>query len=87
MGYLLRQIELVRPRAILAVGRVAAQNLLETSQGIGQLRGRPAVWQGLPFLATYHPSAVLRDESLKRPVWEDLKKLKTLTGGKPGGEK
>jgi DNA polymerase len=81
MPYLLRQIKIIRPRAVLALGRVAAQNLLGTSEGIGRLRGIPGTWQGLPFLATYHPSAVLRDHELRRPVWEDMKKLKELLDG------
>jgi DNA polymerase len=81
MPYLLRQVRIVRPESVLALGRVAAQNLLGTGEGIGRLRGRPGTWQGLPFLATYHPSAVLRDPQLRRPVWEDMKMLRDLTGG------
>lgn len=76
--YLIQQVEIVKPKAILAVGRIAAQHLLQTSQGIGSLRGRVHRWRGFPTVATYHPSAVLRDMNLKRPVWEDLKRLKAL---------
>jgi DNA polymerase len=78
MPYLLRQVKAAGPKTILAVGRVAAQNLLRTGEGIGRLRGQPGTWRGLPFLATYHPSAVLRDPQLRRPVWEDLKTLQRL---------
>lgn len=74
--FLYRQIELLRPRIILAVGRVASQRLLETDQGIGKLRGRFFDYQGIPLLPTYHPSALLRDGTLKRPAWEDLKLLR-----------
>lgn len=74
--FLESQIALLRPMAILAVGRVAAQTLLCTNEGIGRLRGRFYDYRGIPLLATYHPSALLRDESLKRPAWEDLKALK-----------
>ena len=81
MPYLLRQVQIVRPRAVLALGRIAAQNLLGTKEGIGSLRGQPRTWQGLPFLATYHPSAVQRDDQLRRPVWEDLKLLAKLLEG------
>jgi DNA polymerase len=82
MPYLLRQLKLIKPKTVLAVGRIAAQNLLNTSEGIGRLRGRPGAWQGIPFLATYHPSAVLRNQQeLRRPVWDDLKKLKDMIGG------
>ncbi len=83
LPYLERQIRLLRPRIILALGRTAAQTLLETSEGITRLRGRFREYRGIPLLATYHPSALLRDESLKRPAWEDLKKLRAfLDGGK-----
>jgi uracil-DNA glycosylase len=75
-GYLRAQIEILRPAAILAVGRIAAQNLLGTTEGIGKLRGRFFEYRGIPLFPTYHPSALLRDESLKRPAWEDLKTFK-----------
>jgi DNA polymerase len=75
--YLAAQIDALKPRAILAVGRIAAQNLLGTTSGIGQLRGRFFDYHGIPLMPTYHPSALLRDETLKRPAWEDLKKFKT----------
>ena len=71
--YLVRQIELVRPRVILALGRVAAQTLLQTSTGIGALRGRVHRIHGIPLIVTYHPAALLRNEAWKRPTWEDVK--------------
>jgi uracil-DNA glycosylase len=73
IGYLRRQIALLRPRAILCVGRIAAQALLGSAEGVGKLRGTWRDFEGLPLLVTYHPSALLRDESYKRPAWEDLK--------------
>jgi len=73
-----RQLAILKPAAILAVGRVPAQSLLAVKDGIGKLRGTVWSFQGIPLVATYHPSALLRDESLKRPAWEDLKLLKTL---------
>ncbi|MBL8966591.1 MAG: uracil-DNA glycosylase, partial [Spirochaetaceae bacterium] len=95
LGYLRRQAALLQPFAILCVGRIAAQNLLGTSEGIGRLRGRFFEWEGIPLFATYHPSAILRDEGLKRPAWEDLKAFKAYldgeaapsgaAGGLPGG--
>lgn len=72
-SFLQAQIHVLKPQMILAVGRVAAQNLLKTSEGINKLRGSFRDYNGIPFMATYHPSALLRDESLKRPAWEDLK--------------
>jgi DNA polymerase len=71
--YLLRQIELVRPRVILALGRFAAQTLLQTTTGIGALRGRIHRFHGVPLIVTYHPAALLLNESWKRPTWEDVK--------------
>lgn len=73
MGYLRRQIALLRPKAILCVGRIAAQALLGASEGVGRLRGSWREFEGLPLLVTYHPSALLRDDTYKRPAWEDLK--------------
>jgi DNA polymerase len=71
--FLRAQIALIKPAAILAVGRIAAQNLLGTTTGIGKLRGQFFDLDGIPLMPTYHPSALLRDETLKRPTWEDLK--------------
>lgn len=71
--FLLRQIELVRPRVILALGRFAAQTLLQTTAAIGALRGKVHVYHGVPLIVTYHPAALLRNESWKRPTWEDVK--------------
>jgi len=71
--YLLRQIELVRPKVILALGRFAAQTLLQTTTGIGALRGKIHRYHGVPLIVTYHPAALLRNESWKRPTWEDVK--------------
>ncbi|MEZ5576770.1 MAG: uracil-DNA glycosylase [Candidatus Competibacteraceae bacterium] len=73
--FLERQIELIRPRIILAVGRIAAQNLLDTDTQIGKLRGRvhrfgPAQ---IPLVVTYHPAYLLRSPREKRKVWDDLR--------------
>lgn len=76
--FLQRQLALLKPRAILTVGRVPTQALLGTTEGISRLRGRFFEYQGIPLLPTYHPSALLRDESLKRPAWEDLKQLRAF---------
>lgn len=72
--YLRRQIELLKPAMILAVGRVAAQNLLETDAPLVRLRGRVhRTAEGMPVLVTYHPAYLLRSPGEKRKVWEDLK--------------
>ena len=81
--FLDRQIALLRPKVFLAVGRIPAQSLLGVKDGIGRLRGKVYEYKGAPLVATYHPSALLRDESLKRPAWEDLKLLRSVLDG-PG---
>ena len=80
LPWLERQIEALRPAFILAMGRTAATSFLGSADGIGKLRGRWFKRRGIPLLATYHPSALLRDETLKRPAWEDLKMLKYRLG-------
>lgn len=81
-SFLEAQIAILKPTMILSVGRIASQNLLKTETGIGRLRNTFHDVQGIPTLCTYHPSALLRNEDLKRPAWEDLKlfrsKLETL---------
>ena len=72
-NYLEMQIHVLKPAAILAVGRIALQSLLNTSIGISKIHGQLLQYNNIPFMATYHPSALLRNEALKRPAWEDLK--------------
>ena len=71
-GYLDRQIELVRPQIILAVGRIAAQNLLGSDEPVGRLRGRAHDLDGIPLVVTYHPAYLLRSPSQKQKSWRDL---------------
>jgi len=73
-GYLERQIELVNPRLILAVGRIAAHNLLQTEIPLGRLRGKVHRYgeRGIPTVVTYHPAYLLRSPLEKRKVWDDL---------------
>ncbi len=71
-GFLERQIELIQPRVIVALGRVAAQALLGTTEALGRLRGRWHTVRGVPARATYHPAALLRYSHYKRPTWEDM---------------
>ncbi len=72
--YLERQIELIKPRLVLAVGRIAAQQLLHTDSPLGRLRGRAHSLNSgqVPLVVTYHPAYLLRSPSQKRKVWEDL---------------
>ena len=76
IGFLERQIELVQPKVIVALGRIAAQSLLGTDEPIGRMRGRWYRVQGVPTMVTYHPAALLRNPALKRPVWEDMQQVR-----------
>src|SRR6185295_16966158 len=71
--YLYRQIELVRPRIILAMGGTAAQTLLNTKQSLGALRNHTHRFRGIPVIVTYHPAALLRNPNWKRPTWDDVR--------------
>ena len=76
--FLKRQVALVRPRVLLAVGRIAAQNLLQTSDPVGRLRGRPLSLDGVPLVVTYHPAYLLRSPEQKAKAWEDLQRVAEL---------
>jgi DNA polymerase len=78
--YLERQLELVRPKFLCALGACAAQNLLGTTSPIGRLRGRFHNYRGIPVLCTYHPAYLLRSPEKKKDVWEDMKKLLARMG-------
>ncbi len=81
--YLQRQIDLIQPRVMLAVGRIAAQNLLKTDTPIGKLRGRVHFYgeSSIPLIATYHPAYLLRSPQEKRKAWQDLQLAqRTLQG-------
>jgi uracil-DNA glycosylase family 4 len=75
-GYLERQIELVNPRLIVILGKVAAQTLLGNESPIGQMRGQWYQVRGIPTMITYHPAALLRNQALKRPTWEDMQQVR-----------
>ncbi|MEO8991830.1 MAG: uracil-DNA glycosylase [Nitrosospira sp.] len=70
--YLARQIELIKPRLIIALGKAAAENLLQTDANLGSLRGRLHRHSGIPVIVTYHPAYLLRTLSAKAKAWEDL---------------
>lgn len=89
--YLMRQITLIDPAVILTLGRHAARTLLRNDSSMGSLRGRVHRYEGVPLVATYHPAALLRNPSLKRPTWEDVQLLRkiydeemTARGGRNG---
>ncbi len=75
MPYLLRQIELIRPQLLCALGTVAAQSILGKQEPITSLRGKFHDWKGIKVMPTFHPAFLLRNPSYKRLAWEDIKKL------------
>ncbi|MBU4270820.1 MAG: uracil-DNA glycosylase [Planctomycetes bacterium] len=73
--FLDRQLEIIQPDYICCLGSVAAQNLLDTTESIGRLRGCVHDYRGIPVVCTYHPAYLLRNPSVKRSVWEDIQML------------
>jgi uracil-DNA glycosylase family 4 len=76
--YLWKQLELIKPKIILCLGRVSAQMLLKTNDGLNKLRGKVFDYQGSKVLITYHPAALLRNPAWKRPTWEDMQFFKKI---------
>jgi len=76
--YLDHQIKLIKPLIILALGRIAIQTLLGTTEPLTSLRGKVYTYKGVDVMVTYHPAALLRNEHLKRPAWDDMKAIKQL---------
>lgn len=82
--FLKRQVELVAPKLILAMGRFAVQSILQTGEPIGRLRGRVHAYQGVPVVVTYHPAYLLRNPADKARSWDDLCLAReVLRGGGP----
>jgi len=75
-GYLIKQIELIKPKVICALGKFAAQTLLRTTEPITRLRGEFRDYRGTKLMPTFHPAYLLRNPRDKRLVWEDMKKIK-----------
>jgi uracil-DNA glycosylase len=76
--YLQAQIALIQPKVILALGRIAAHNLLNTDDKLGALRGRQHSYAGVPLIVSYHPAYLLRSPAEKRKSWQDLKAVMAL---------
>jgi len=74
-GTLQRQIEIIKPRIILALGGVATKHLLRTDVGITRLRGRFSTYHGVPLMPTFHPAYLLRNSGAKREAWSDLQQV------------
>jgi DNA polymerase len=76
--FLFRQIDVIKPKIIVALGKYAAQTLLRTETPISRLRGRQFDYRGATLIPTFHPAYLLRNPSSKREVWEDMKLVKRL---------
>ena len=76
--YLFRQIDAIKPRVIVPLGKFAAQSLLKTMDPITRLRGRQFDYRGTALIPTFHPAYLLRNPSAKREVWEDMKKVRAI---------
>lgn len=82
LPYLRRQIEIIGPKIIVCLGATAVQGLLQTEEKISRLRGTFIDWDGITVMPTYHPAFLLRNPDMKKPVWEDMKKvMQRLTEG------
>jgi uracil-DNA glycosylase family 4 len=82
--FLQKQIEVIQPRIICALGTFSAQSLLRTTDKITALRGRLFDLGGIKLIPTYHPAFLLRNPDKKREVWEDMKQIMGLLGEKGG---
>jgi len=73
-----KQIDIIKPKAILLLGRIAAHSLLSTTDSIAAMRGKTHLYSNIPSMVIYHPAALLRNPEYKRPAWEDLQKFQKL---------
>jgi len=76
LPYLVKQIEIIQPRIICALGAFAAQTLVGSNEGIGKLRGKFYDYRGAKLMPTFHPAACLRNPSTKKYVWQDMKQIR-----------
>jgi uracil-DNA glycosylase family 4 len=79
--FLFRQIDTIKPKVIVALGKFAAQSLLRTSDPITRIRGREYKYRDAILMPTYHPAYLLRTPSAKREVWEDMKRVRAILSG------
>ncbi|MFH0882712.1 MAG: uracil-DNA glycosylase [bacterium] len=76
--HLVKQLQLLQPKLIVALGRIAAQTLLRSTMSLTKMRGHVHDYHGIPLLVTFHPAALLRNPQWKRPTWEDVQQMKKL---------
>jgi uracil-DNA glycosylase len=79
--FLFRQVDAIKPKVVVALGKFAAQSLLKTTDPITRLRGRVYKYRGASLIPTFHPAYLLRNPASKRDVWEDMKKVRALLQG------
>jgi uracil-DNA glycosylase len=79
--FMFRQVDTIKPKVIVALGKFAAQALLRTNDPITRLRGREYQYRGAVLMPTYHPAYLLRTPSAKRDVWEDMKRVREILAG------
>ena len=84
--HLKKQLDILDPRIICCLGRVAAQTLLGTEASLTRLRETVHFYEGIPVMATYHPAALLRNPSWKRDTWNDVRKMRALVEALKAGE-
>ncbi len=80
IGFLKEQIKIVNPKVLILLGKVAMKNLLGIESSMSKAREMTYEYEGIKVFVTYHPSALLRNEAYKRPVWEDIKKVMKYLG-------
>ncbi len=78
LPYLRQQVAIISPRVIVAMGRVAAQNLLSRDEPVGKMRGRKLEYQGIPVVVTWHPAYLLRNPAAKADTWTDIQRAMAL---------
>lgn len=76
--YLWKQLEIMHPKIIVCLGRVAAQTLLRTTDGLNNMRGKVHNYRGMNLVVTYHPAALLRNPNWKKPTWEDVQWIRKI---------
>lgn len=79
--FLFQQVDAIKPKVVIALGKFAAQSLLKTSDPITRLRGRVFNYRGASLIPTFHPAYLLRNPSAKRDVWDDMKKARAILQG------
>ncbi len=78
LPYLIKQVEIIKPKAILCLGLTAAKGLLKKRDSLTSMRGKVFEFENIKVMVTYHPAALLRNPNWKRPCWEDLQKFRKL---------